>query len=168
MNLDLVNLVKLQRQDQRLAELKRVEDEGPLKLKEADLELEAAEQRVKESLTREQEMIKRRRVLEAEIEDTDEKIKENLARQLRIKTNEEYRALQDQIGRLRDQVGELEEEILASYDLQLQSILTLSRRRTVRENLARCDESFTCGVLIPFRKKRLGSLGDPWSRIPRM
>lgn len=113
MNLALISLVKLQRLDGRIVELKRAEAEGPEKLTEVDQELNAAEDKVRQSLALEEEMKKRRRELEREIEDTDEKIKQNQVRQLQVKTNEEYRALLKENDYLKKSNAQREDEILA-------------------------------------------------------
>lgn len=123
MNLDLINLIKLQQLDQRIQELKKVEQEGPLKLEAVEAELEAAEQKVEESLAGEQEMIKRRRDLETEIEDYDRKIIENQSRQLLVKTNEEYRAILKENDFLRKANSTREDEVLEL----MEAVETLSR-----------------------------------------
>jgi len=112
LNVVIVNLVKLQKLDAYIKNLKKVQEEGPKKLAEVEAEIEAAEKRVADSLALEKEMHKRRRDLEAEVEDIDEKIKQNQARQLRVKTNEEYRALLKENEYLRKSNAQREDEIL--------------------------------------------------------
>ena len=97
MNLDIVNLILLQRLDKRIEQARAVAAEGPKKLAELIQTGEEADTKVRESLELEQELLKRRRELESEIADTDEKIKANQTRQLRVKNNEEYRAMLKEI-----------------------------------------------------------------------
>ncbi|MFH1137643.1 MAG: C4-type zinc ribbon domain-containing protein [Pseudomonadota bacterium] len=113
MNLDIVNLVKLQQLDFKIEKTKRAAQEGPRKLAELDAQLQAAETRVAESLAKEQDALKRRRELEREIDDAQEKIKNNQARQLQVKTNEEYRAMLKESDFLKKSNSTREDEILA-------------------------------------------------------
>ena len=73
MNLELVNLILLQKLDSRLENLKRVEKEGPVKLDQIASELAEAEKKVGDSLSLEKETTKRKRELETEIEDHETK-----------------------------------------------------------------------------------------------
>jgi predicted nucleic acid-binding Zn-ribbon protein len=108
----MVNLVKLQKVDEKIAALILIEMEGPEKMAAVDAELAAGEDKVNNSLTQEKELLKRRRELEAEVEDTDEKIKSNQGRQLQAKTNEEYRALLKEAEYLRKSNTAREDELL--------------------------------------------------------
>jgi len=112
LNVVIVNLVKLQKLDTNIKNLKKLQEEGPKKLAEVEAEIQAAEKRVADSLALEKEMNKRRRELEVEVEDIGEKIKQNQARQLRVKTNEEYRALLKENEYLRKSNAQREDEIL--------------------------------------------------------
>ena len=113
MNLDIVNLVKLQQLDVKIEKTKKTQKDGPQKIAEIDAQLEEAEARVAESLDKEKEAVKRRRELETEIEDSQEKIKNNQARQLQVKTNDEYRALLKESEYLKKSNSTREDEILA-------------------------------------------------------
>ena len=116
MNLDIVNLILLQRLDKKIEQAKAVAAEGPKKAAELDLALEEANTKVRESLELEQELLKRRRELEAEISDTDEKIKLNQTRQLRVKNNDEYRAMLKENEFLRKANSAREDETLELMD----------------------------------------------------
>jgi predicted nucleic acid-binding Zn-ribbon protein len=110
-------LLKLREIDEKLAHLHRRIDDGPRILSKREAEFQESGKSVeekKETIQASQLSSKER---EVQLKSLEEDIKKQDAYLLGAKTNEEYRALQDQIGRLRDQVGELEEEILASYDL---------------------------------------------------
>ncbi|MEW6262935.1 MAG: C4-type zinc ribbon domain-containing protein [Thermodesulfobacteriota bacterium] len=113
MNQDMINLVKLQKLDLRLAQLLKLENEAPERMAQVEAELLAAEQKVDESLAREKEMSKRRRELEMEISVTDDKVKNNQARQLQAKNNDEYRALLKEADYLRKTNSAREDEVLA-------------------------------------------------------
>ena len=112
MNLEMINLVRLQLLDHRILKLTKNVEEGPDQLNAVTQELSTAEDRVKESLEREREMQKRRRELDSEVEDTDEKIRTNQTRQLKAKNNEEYRALLREDDFLRKSNSAREDELL--------------------------------------------------------
>lgn len=116
MNLDIVNLILLQRLDKKIEQARTVAAEGPKKLAELIQTGEEADTKVRESLELEQELQKRRRELESEIADTDEKIKANQTRQLRVKNNEEYRAMLKEIEFLRKANSAREDETLEILD----------------------------------------------------
>jgi len=140
LNSNLIHLIKLQKIDERLGGLKKIEAEGPLKIEEIDQELAAAELLVQESLQSEKEMLKRRLALEGEIEDTDRKMQENQTRQLRVKTNEEYRAMLKESEFMRKANAAREDEVLELME-QLEKIGQENKRlkrwlQEQRENLA--------------------------------
>jgi predicted nucleic acid-binding Zn-ribbon protein len=112
LNLEMVNLVKLQKLDREIERIERIRAEGPERMAAVDAELAAVQQRVDQSMEREQELLKRRRDLESEVDDTDEKIKANQGRQLQAKTNEEYRALLKEADYLRKSNTAREDELL--------------------------------------------------------
>lgn len=116
MNLDLVNLVLLQKLDTEIDTYKRVEEEGPQRIAQLDAELEAAEEKVRQAKALEQEYAKQHRELERELAETEEKLKSNQARQLQVKTNEEYRALLKENEYLRKSNTAREDEILTLMD----------------------------------------------------
>ena len=116
MNLDIVNLILLQRLDKKIEQAKAVAAEGPIKLAELDRTVEEADTKVRESLELEQELLKRRRELESEISDTDEKISANQTRQLRVKNNDEYRAMLKENEFLRKANSAREDETLELMD----------------------------------------------------
>jgi uncharacterized protein len=116
LNNDLVKLVWLQKLDNKIAQLKRITDDAPIKLQEVEAEIASDEERVRQSLALEQDMIKRRRELEREVSDADGKIKENQVRQLKVKTNEEYRALLKENEFLRKTNSAREDEALELMD----------------------------------------------------
>ena len=112
MNLDIINLVKLQQLDLRIAELQAIEAEGPQRMAVVEEELREAEEKVAASLSREDELQKRHRELESEITDSEEKATSNRARQLQAKNNEEYRALLKEAEYLKKSNSTREDEIL--------------------------------------------------------
>ena len=112
MNLDLINLVKLQVLDLTILELRKIQTEGPVLRAAVENELEEFEQQVQQELDRERDLAKRRRDAETEIEDSDEKVKNNQARQLQVKTNEEYRALLKENDFIKKNKSALEDEVL--------------------------------------------------------
>jgi hypothetical protein len=116
LNLDLVNLVLLQKLDYRLEALLKAQDEGPQRLARLDEELAAAQQQVADANQLEQDLIKRRRELEAENEDAEQKLKANQARQLQVKTNEEYRALLKENEFMRKANAARDDELLELMD----------------------------------------------------
>lgn len=112
MNQDIVNLVLLQKLDNEITRVKRVAQDGPKRLAEVDLEMTQAREKVDQSLALEKDYLKRRRELEIEIADTEEKLKQNQTRQLRVKTNEEYRAILKENDYLKKSNSAREDEIL--------------------------------------------------------
>ena len=112
MNVEMVNLVKLQRLDREIERIERIRAEGPERMGVVDSELAAFQQKVDASMEHERELLKRRRDLESEVDDTDEKIKANQGRQLQAKTNEEYRALLKEADYLRKSNTAREDELL--------------------------------------------------------
>lgn len=112
MNIHIVYLVKLQRLDTIIDQLRRAEKEGPEKIAALDLELAEAEQKVADGLELEKTQKKRRREIEAEAEQLEEKVKTNTARQYQIKTNEEYRAMLRENEYLKKNKTTAEDEIL--------------------------------------------------------
>lgn len=112
MNIDLINLVKLQQIDDKLSILLRIEQEGPEKMAAVDHDLKKAESKVSAALDVENEAKKRKRELEAASEDIVLKVKENQARQLKAKTNEEYRALLKEGDYLKKSGGVNDDELL--------------------------------------------------------
>lgn len=153
MNIDLINLVKLQKVDARLIHFQKIEEETPQKLAQVEAELQAAEDKFLQSQTLEVELHKRRRNLEADIKDTDEKIKTNQVRQLRAKNNEEYRAMLKEAEFLRKSNSEREDEVLrileeiekVSAENKLLKVWVEEQRaeaarktKVIQENLTRC------------------------------
>lgn len=116
MNLNVVYLVKLQKLDNSLKQLKRAEIEGPQKVAALDEELASAETEVKASLELEEELKKQRRDYERQIEENEEKIKKNLERQFKVKTNNEYKALLKEVEFFRKNNSEAEDKVLTLMD----------------------------------------------------
>ena len=116
MNLNVVYLVKLQKLDNSLEQLRRAEIEGPQKMAALDEELASAETKVKASLELEEELKKQRRDYERQIEESEEKIKKSLDRQLRVKTNDEYKALLKEVEFSRKNNSEAEDNVLNLMD----------------------------------------------------
>ncbi len=144
MNLELINLILLQKLDIRMDKLKRVEIEGPEEITTIMAEYEAAELKVTDSINLEQEMVKRRRELEAEISDTDEKVKANLGRQLQVKTNDEYRALLKEIDFFKKSNSTREDEALELIE-SLETLVEENEQNKIRleEEKKRCEEKKT-------------------------
>lgn len=130
MNLDLVNLLLLQKLDIKIEKENRIQTEGPEKLALIDQELAEAENKVAESVARQKELTKRRMELEAEIADADEKVKANLSRQLRVKTNDEYRALLKENDYLKKTNSAREDETLQIME-QLESLVEENKKLKV-------------------------------------
>ncbi|MBW2621985.1 MAG: hypothetical protein JRD68_03700 [Deltaproteobacteria bacterium] len=116
MNLNVVYLVKLQKLDNRLQQLKRAETEGPQKVADLDEELISAEVKVKASLELEEELKKTRREYESQIEENEERIKKNLERQFKVKTNNEYTALLKEVDFFKESNSEAEDKVLSLMD----------------------------------------------------
>lgn len=112
MNEDLINLVRLQLVDNKIAKIETIEKETPEQLAEVDAVLKSFEQKVNESVELESEKKKRRREVEAEVDDTENKIKNNQTRQLQAKNNEEYRAMLKEADFLKKANSSLEDELL--------------------------------------------------------
>ena len=121
MNLELINLVRLQRIDSQILVYSRAEEQGPVKLAEAEADFAAAERKVSESLELEKQLAKKRRELETESEDLENKVKGGQARQLQAKTNDEYRALLREADFLKKSITELDDQLLAAME-QLETL----------------------------------------------
>jgi predicted nucleic acid-binding Zn-ribbon protein len=116
LNLNVVYLVKLQKLDNRLQQLKRAEIEGPQKMSALDEELISAEVKVKTSVELEEEQKKARRDFERQIEENEERIKKNLERQFRVKNNDEYKALLKEVDFYKKSNSEAEDKVLSLMD----------------------------------------------------
>lgn len=114
---NIIQLVNLQKLDNKISKLKKVEQEGPLKIEKLSIALEAAQVQMDLSLAEEEEARKKRRALETEMSERAEKIRKNNARQFQIKNNEEYRALLKEVDYLKKSNHEAEENLLELLEI---------------------------------------------------
>jgi uncharacterized protein len=112
MNSDLKQLIRLQSIDTSIQELRGRIDKFPgisraldEKLRNAQAAVEAAKEKTKNNLAN-------RKKLETEITGIEAKISKYREQMLSVKTNQEYKALQDEINHAQTGIRKLEDEIL--------------------------------------------------------
>lgn len=112
MNEILMNLVKLQTIDARIAFYKNLESGSTEKLNQAREKLAEAENEVQSRTERLEEIRKLHRGLEAEVTDLGQKEATNQERQMKAQNNDEYRAILKEVDFLRQTMAAKENELI--------------------------------------------------------
>jgi len=112
----LNNLIALQEVDKEIYDSKRQLHEIPTTLKSFDLEIEAASAAVKKKEDELKAAQLKRKEKEIDLETKENNIKKIQGQLYQVKTNNEYNALEKEIGGLLADKSLLEEEILSIFD----------------------------------------------------
>jgi len=112
----LDQLRALQKVDTRIRALERELENLPQELEAAREDLAAVEAKRDQARKAKEEVELRRRALEQDIDTCDANIRRSETTKLKVKTNEEYRALNNEIDHELEKKSGLEDLVLASYD----------------------------------------------------
>ena len=112
MHPELRALVELQAIDDRIAAVKRELEAIPGRLESENRYLKSFEDSVAEAQKVVEGVKKRQRDTEREIQTTEQKLRETRGKQALVKTNDEFRALNNEITQLEGRVGSLEDAAL--------------------------------------------------------
>ena len=112
----LINLIELQTVDKEIFDLKRRFDEIPTRIKSLDLELENANAGVKNKDAELKTIQLKRKEKEIDLETKENSIKKFQGQLYQVKTNNEYNAIEKEIGGMKADKSLLEEEILGIFD----------------------------------------------------
>jgi len=119
---DLEHLIELQQVDLRLQELTRQLESLPPRRREAEQELQQARQAVEQARVAHTESLKQRKKLELDVQQVEERIAKHKSQMYEVKSNEAYRALQDEVKAEEEQKAKLEDQelevMLAAEELE--------------------------------------------------
>jgi predicted nucleic acid-binding Zn-ribbon protein len=128
-------LIQLQQCDNRIRQITRLKQEGPLKIKKAEETLRNAEREIEDERSSLDALKKDRRKVEQEVQELDEKVEKSSLKLSQIKSNKEYTAAlkeidevkkakfitEDKIIVVMEKIDELEKTI-AEHDSRLQEL----------------------------------------------
>jgi predicted nucleic acid-binding Zn-ribbon protein len=106
-------LIQLQHCDNRIREIRKRKEEGPLKIKMAEDDLRYAETETEEERSRLDGLKKERRKIEQEVQELDGKIEKSSVKLSQIKSNKEYTAALKEIDDLKKAKFITEDKIIA-------------------------------------------------------
>lgn len=109
---ELSNLICLQDCDNRIRLIMNKKNEGPLRIKKLEDELNAIEQKFQEESNRFEALRKSRRNIEQETQDLESKIEKSNIRLSHIKSNREYKAVLKEIDDLKKAKFQAEDRAL--------------------------------------------------------
>ena len=109
---DLQRLIDLQRVDLRLHDLTRQIELFPQRRAEAESELGCARQTLEQGRTHHTESLKTRKKLELDVKQLEERISKHKGQIYEVKSNEAYRALQQEIETDEQQKTQAEDRVL--------------------------------------------------------
>ncbi|HEV2387507.1 MAG TPA: hypothetical protein VGS20_09650 [Candidatus Acidoferrales bacterium] len=112
MNATMQKLVELQTLDLRLAGLRRQIEAFPGRLAEIERQLQAARDAVSAATRHVTDLHKNRKTLELDVEDWREKIRKYKEQLYQVKTNEAYKALQEEIRNAEGEMSRAEDRLL--------------------------------------------------------
>ena len=115
-NRELQALIHLQSMDDRIASAKKGLAAVPGKIDAERTVLKEYETAVADCKEELEATIKRQREAELEVQMAEQKLRDTRAKQSLVKTNEEYRALNQEIQTFEGQIGALEDNILAGME----------------------------------------------------
>lgn len=136
---DLEHLIELQQVDLRLQELIRQLESFPQRRREAEEELQHARQAVEQARTRHTEALKQRKKLELDVQQVDERIAKHKSQMYEVKSNEAYRALQDEARAEEETKAKLEDQelevMVAAEELEKQIKAAEAERAQVEQRV---------------------------------
>jgi uncharacterized protein len=94
-------LIQLQHCDNRMREIRKRKEEGPLKIKKSEDDLRNSEQEIEEERNKLDTLKKERRRIEQEVQELDQKIEKSTIKLSHIKSNKEYTAALKEIDDLK-------------------------------------------------------------------
>ena len=119
---DLEHLIELQQVDLRLQELTRQLESFPQRRAEAEQELKQAREKIETARTRHTESLKQRKTLELDVQQVEERVSKHKSQMYEVKSNEAYRALQEEVAAEEKQKAKLEDQeleiMLAAEELE--------------------------------------------------
>jgi len=94
-------LIQLQHCDNRMREIRKHKEEGPLKIKKSEDDLRNSEREIEEERNKLDTLKKERRRIEQEVQELDQKIEKSTIKLSHIKSNKEYTAALKEIDDLK-------------------------------------------------------------------
>lgn len=94
-------LIQLQHCDNRMREIRKRKEEGPLKIKKSEDDLRNSEREIEEERNKLDTLKKERRRIEQEVQELDQKIEKSTIKLSHIKSNKEYTAALKEIDDLK-------------------------------------------------------------------
>jgi uncharacterized protein len=94
-------LIQLQHCDNRMREIRKRKEEGPLKIKKSEDDLRNSEREIEEERNKLDSLKKERRRIEQEVQELDQKIEKSTIKLSHIKSNKEYTAALKEIDDLK-------------------------------------------------------------------
>jgi predicted nucleic acid-binding Zn-ribbon protein len=137
----LSNLICLQDCDNRIRRIMDKKNEGPLRIKKLEDELNAIEQRFKEESSRFEALRKSRRNIEQETQDLESKIEKSNIRLSNIKSNREYKAVLKEIDDLKKAKFQAEDRALqVMEEIEILEKRCEDNEKDAVELRKKCDE----------------------------
>jgi len=141
-------VIELQACDNRIREITRKKDEGPLKIQRLKEELGAVEEQIRQNQDNIEALKKDRRKYERDVQDLDGKVEKSALRLSNVKSNKEYTAALKEIDDLKNLKFSTEDRVLQfmeEIEELEKEIVVLSRKRIetegrVREGIAAIEE----------------------------
>lgn len=108
----LQSLIRYQELSLELSGLQARLAEYPLRIRAIENDLESATGALAAARARTADHQKERRKLETEVQDLEVKLRKYNDQLMQVKTNQEYKAMQSEIGGVKEKIGSIEEKIL--------------------------------------------------------
>jgi len=112
----LARLVELQRLELKTRGLEEEIDSVPAELAAASDRLEAASKQAEAAKRAQERAVKQRREQELELKSLEDRLRRHAEQLMSVKTNEEYRALTNELAHERQRVSEIEDRILSAME----------------------------------------------------
>ena len=109
----ICTLIQLQHCDNRIREIRKRKEEGPLKIKKAEEDLRRAQGEIEEERGSLDDLKKERRKIEQAVQELDGKVEKSSAKLSQIKSNKEYTAALKEIDDLKKSKFITEDKIIA-------------------------------------------------------
>ena len=113
---ELENLITLQKLDLQIRAIETRLARIPVEVEELEKEIATERANVKAAEDRLGESQKQRRTMEGELEHMETSLSKYKDQLMQVKTNDEYKAMQKQIGNSEEEIGKKEEDILVGMD----------------------------------------------------
>ena len=140
---DLEHLIELQQVDLRLQELTRQLDSFPQRRAEAEQELKHARDKIETARARHTDCLKQRKKLELDVQQVEERVAKHKSQMYEVKSNEAYRALQEEVTTEEKAKAKLEDQeleiMLAAEELEKQI-------KAAEAELARVEKSVAAAL----------------------